>query len=94
MRLGGPIFLNSEEPAVEESKRIVQTGTQQRGWPHWITGTIDNVNNFLECVRSRKTPNANIQVGIEAARASWIGNVALKRGMRVVWDASRGRVAA
>ena len=24
--------------AVEESKRIVQTGTQQRSWPHWIMG--------------------------------------------------------
>src|SRR5579883_2714425 len=22
--------------AVEETKRIVQTGTQQRSWPHWI----------------------------------------------------------
>ena len=57
-------------------------------------GTIDNINNFLECVRSRKTPNANIHVGFEAARTSWIGNTALKRGMKVVWDASKGRVAA
>ena len=55
-------------------------------------GTIDNVNNFLDCVRSRKTPNANIHVAFEAARTSWIGNIALKRGMKVVWDASRGRV--
>jgi len=57
-------------------------------------GTIDNVNNFLECVRSRKTPNANIHVGFEAARTSWIGNTALKRGMKVVWDPIKGRVAA
>ena len=56
-------------------------------------GTIDNINNFLECVRSRKTPNANIHVGFEAARTSWIGNAALKRGMKVRWDASNGQVA-
>jgi predicted dehydrogenase len=56
-------------------------------------GTIDNVNNFLDCVRSRKTPNANIHLGFEAARTSWIGNIALKRGMKVVWDASKGQVA-
>ena len=56
-------------------------------------GTIDNINNFLECVRSRKTPNANIHVGFEAARTSWIGNAALKRGMKVVWDPIKGRVA-
>jgi predicted dehydrogenase len=56
-------------------------------------GTIDNINNFLDCVRSRKTPNANIHVGFEAARTSWIGNAALKRGMKVVWDPIKGRVA-
>ncbi len=57
-------------------------------------GTLDNVGNFLECLRSRKTPNASIQVGFEAARASWIGNIALKRGMKTVWDAAQGRVAS
>jgi predicted dehydrogenase len=56
-------------------------------------GTVDNVRNFLECLRSRKAPNANIQAGFEAARTSWIGNIALKRGMKVVWDSAKGRVA-
>jgi predicted dehydrogenase len=56
-------------------------------------GTIDNVNNFLDCVRSRKAPNANIRLGFEAARTSWIGNIALKRGMKVVWDARKGQAA-
>lgn len=57
-------------------------------------GTIDNIKNFLDCVRSRKTPNANIQVGFEAARTSWIGNIALRRGMKTVWDASKGKVVS
>jgi len=56
-------------------------------------GTVDNVRKFLECLRSRKAPNANIQAGFEAARTSWIGNIALKRGMKVVWDSTKGRVA-
>jgi predicted dehydrogenase len=54
-------------------------------------GTIDNVNNFIDCVRTRKTPNANIHIGFEAARTSWIGNASLKRGRKVVWDASKGQ---
>jgi hypothetical protein len=57
-------------------------------------GTINNVQNFLDCVRTRKTPNANIRVGFEAARTSWIGNIALKRGMKTAWDASNNRIAA
>ncbi len=56
-------------------------------------GTRDHVKNFLECMRSRKTPNASIQVGFEAARTSWIGNIALKRGMKTVWDATKNRAA-
>jgi predicted dehydrogenase len=55
-------------------------------------GTLDNVGNFLDCVRSRKTPNANIHVGFEAARTSWLGNIALKRGMKTVWDSMKGKV--
>ena len=55
-------------------------------------GTLDNVNNFISCMRSRKTPNASIQIGFEAARTSWIGNIALKRGLKTVWDAAKGRV--
>ena len=57
-------------------------------------GTRDHVKNFLDCARSRKTPTAGIQVGVEAARTSWIGNIAFKRGMKTVWDSSKGRVAA
>jgi predicted dehydrogenase len=57
-------------------------------------GAQDHVKNFLDCVRSRKTPNASIQVGFEAARTSWIGNIALRRGARVVWDAAKGQVVS
>jgi len=55
-------------------------------------GTLDNVNNFISCMRSRKTPNASIQIGFEAARTSWIGNIAFKRGMKTVWDAANGKI--
>ena len=54
-------------------------------------GTIDHVANFLDCMRSRKSPNANIDVGFEAARASWFGNIALKRGLKTAWNESLER---
>jgi predicted dehydrogenase len=56
-------------------------------------GTLDNAANFVDCMHTRKSPNANIHVGFEAARASLIGNIALKRGMKVAWDATKGRIA-
>ncbi len=57
-------------------------------------GTIDHVRNFLDCMKSRKSPNANIEVGFEAARASWIGNIALKRGLKTVWNVAEEKVAS
>lgn len=56
-------------------------------------GTINNIQNFLACLRTRKTPNASVQAGCEAARTSWIGNAALKRGLKVAWDPVQGRIA-
>jgi predicted dehydrogenase len=41
-------------------------------------GTVANVANWLNCIRSRQTPNANIRAGVEAARTSHIANLAMR----------------
>jgi hypothetical protein len=56
-------------------------------------GTLDNVKNFVDCMRTRKSSNANLHVGSEATRTSWIGNTTLKHGGKVIWDAAKGGVA-
>jgi predicted dehydrogenase len=56
-------------------------------------GTIEHIQNFLDCVRTRKTPNAPVEAGFEAARTSWIGNLALKAGKRLGWDPAWGEGA-
>lgn len=48
-------------------------------------GTIAHMRNFLDCVRSRKEPNAPVQAGIAAARAGHLGNLALLQNERVKW---------
>lgn len=42
------------------------------------TGTLDNVQNWLDCIRSRSTPNAHIRAGIQAAATSHWVNRALR----------------
>ena len=41
-------------------------------------GTLDNVRNWLECIRNRSTPNAHIPAGVEAAATSHWANKALR----------------
>lgn len=52
-------------------------------------GTFDHVKNFLDCVRSRKTPNAPVEVGVPAARTGHVGNLALRGNG--LWTASNVR---
>jgi predicted dehydrogenase len=42
-------------------------------------GTLDHVRNFLDCVRSRKTPNADVRSAVAAANAAHLGNLALRK---------------
>ena len=41
-------------------------------------GAIDHMKNFLDCVRSRKAPNAPIETGVAAAHAGHVANLALR----------------
>lgn len=42
-------------------------------------GTIDHVQNFLDCVRNRKTPNAPVTSSVAAARVAHLGNLAYRK---------------
>jgi predicted dehydrogenase len=50
-------------------------------------GTIDHLENFFNCVKSRKEPNAPVETGVAAARAGHIGNLAYNRGGQIAWPA-------
>jgi len=58
-----------------------------------LDGTISHVQNFFECVRSRKEPNAPVEAGVAAARAGHIGNLALRRGEKVSWPLTQGETS-
>ena len=45
-------------------------------------GTITHMSNFLDCVRSRKQPNAPVETGVSAARPGHIGNMAYRKDAR------------
>jgi predicted dehydrogenase len=53
-------------------------GSEQDG-PH--------VRNFLDCVRSRQTPISDVAIAHRSTSACLIGNIALKTGQKLLWDA-------
>jgi predicted dehydrogenase len=43
-------------------------------------GTRTNLDNWLDCVRTRALPNAHVRAGVEAARTSHLANLAMRQG--------------
>ena len=45
-----------------------------------------HIENWLECIRTRKTPNAPIEVGHRTATTCHLANIARELGRRLQWD--------
>lgn len=54
--------------------------------------TSANVRNWMECVRSRKTPNANIEAGYSHSVALCMTIAAIQTGKRVTFDDAKQEV--
>ena len=50
-----------------------------------------HVRNFLDCVKSRKQPIADIEAGHRATTVCHLGNIALRSGQKVLWDSGTAR---
>jgi predicted dehydrogenase len=56
--------------------------------------TSSNVRNWMECVRSRKTPNAHIEAGYSHSIALCMTIAAIQSGQRVTFDDGKQQVMA
>jgi len=54
--------------------------------------TLDHVNNFLECVESRKLPRGDVLIGHRSAQASHLGNIAYVQKRRLRFDPIREEI--
>ena len=48
-------------------------------------GTIDHMQDFFDCVKSRREPNAPVETGVSAARAGQFANLAYLHGGQMTW---------
>ncbi len=54
--------------------------------------TLDHVNNFLDCVRTRQRPNGDVLIGHRSAQASHLGNIAYEQKRRIDFDPVREEI--
>jgi Oxidoreductase family, C-terminal alpha/beta domain len=51
-----------------------------------------HVRNFLDCVKSRQRPTSDIEIGHRSTTTCLLGNVALRSGHRIVWNAKTEKI--
>ena len=67
-----------------------QTPIVVKAEPHDLT--LDHVNNFLDCVKSRKLPNGDVLIGHRSAQASHLGNISYMERRRIDFDPIREEI--
>lgn len=77
------VYLQGEE----ETPAVAKRSEKGFGW-----ATDLHVQNFLECVRTRKRPTAPMVLGFQAALVAQLANLSLKTGRRVQWDSKSWKV--
>ncbi len=69
-----------------------QVNGWESGWPKpaaeelpgSVTSTVPHTENFLDCMRTRKQPNAPVEIGHRAVRPLHLANAAMKAGRMAV----------
>src|SRR5690606_14706287 len=73
--------LHSEAKGVSP---VIVKGTGSQNADHWA--------NFLDCVKTREKPAADIEICQRSTTTCLLANVSLRSGMRVDWDESNWTV--
>jgi predicted dehydrogenase len=50
---------------------------------------FDHVKNFVDCMRSRKRPNSDVETGHNSMIACHLGNIAFRLGRQVKWNVEK-----
>ena len=54
--------------------------------------TAQHIRNFLDCMRSRQRPNADVAIGHRSTTMSLLANISLATRSRLEWDAQQERI--
>lgn len=68
----------AQEPLTDKDVRLYVSGNHHK--------------NFLECVQSRKLPICDVEIGHRSATACHLGNIALRTGRTIRWDAATEQI--
>jgi predicted dehydrogenase len=102
----GEVELRGTDGAVYVSERSYEILTEMggqfqprkaKGKPEVVKAddgdlTVQHARNFLDCIKSRAVPNADVEIGHRSTTFSLLANMSLALKSRLDWDAERERI--
>lgn len=101
-RIGWEIFPEPDTPPMNRRSNVAggtgdtpppaprkRAESVKRMWENVEEPTKVHTINFVESVRARKTPNADIEIGHRSTTMALLGNIAMKTGKKLEWDAKK-----
>jgi predicted dehydrogenase len=76
----------AEEGSAPSATRATKV---KRMWENVEEPTRLHTINFVESVRSRKAPHADIEIGHRSTSMALLGNIAMRTGKKLKWDAKK-----
>ncbi len=77
------------ESPLRASELVPGAGPRGQDFYDNPNGEVLHLNNWLECIRTRQTPNAPVEAGVAAAAAAHLGNIAFRKGQVARWEDRR-----
>ena len=56
---------------------------------NWKDQYVQHIRNFLDCVKSRREPNSDLQSGHQVATVCHLANLSLRSGRKLRWDPAK-----
>ncbi len=75
----------AKKDKVKPDEMILGTGPKGLDFYDKPDGELLHLTNWVECVRSRKTPNCPAEAGVSAASAAHLGNLAYRANKVMEW---------
>ncbi|MBQ2039835.1 MAG: Gfo/Idh/MocA family oxidoreductase [Thermoguttaceae bacterium] len=82
-----PGQFQTKEPRAKEEVYQLEGDAQQN-----LDATALHAQNFIDCMRSRKLPNTDVEEAHLSTAMSHLANISLKTRMRLDWDAEKERI--
>jgi predicted dehydrogenase len=74
------------KPRMDEIKEESQDGNANL--------TQEHIRDFLDCVKSRNKPKADVEIGHRSTTIALLGNIALEAKARINWDGENERITS